>query len=70
MEGFESFGTGSALCKVLEALSVHDGLEIKQGAIENFVDYNEVKFLNLSQLNGRILQPQFDGFCAVLTSAL
>lgn len=70
MEGFESFGTGSALGNVLEALSMHDGLEVKQGAIENFVDYNEVKFFDLSQLNGRILQAQFDGFGAVLTPAL
>ncbi len=70
MEGFESFGTGSALGKVLEALSVHDGLEVKQGAIENFVDYNEVKFFDLGQLNGRILEAQFDGFGAVFAPAL
>ncbi len=70
MEAFDSFGPPSALCTVLEALSVHDGREIKQGAIENFVDYNEVKFFDLSQLNGRILQAQFDCFGAVLTPAL
>jgi hypothetical protein len=70
MEGFESFGTGSVLGCIFQSLSVHDGLEIKQGAIENFVDYNEVEFFDLSQLNGRILQAQLDGFGAVFTAAL
>jgi hypothetical protein len=70
MKGFESFGTGSMLSTIFQSLSVHDGLEVKQGAIENFVDYNEVEFFDLSQLNGRILQSQFNGFGAVLTAAL
>jgi hypothetical protein len=70
MEGFESFGTGSVLGYVFQSLSVHDGLEIKQGAIENFVDYNEVEFFDLSQLNGGVLKAQFDGFGAVFPAAL
>jgi hypothetical protein len=70
VEGFESFGTVPALGNVLEALGMHDGLEVKQGAIENFVDYNEVEFFDLCQLNGRILEAQFDGFRAVFAPAL
>jgi hypothetical protein len=70
VEGFESFSTGSALGNVLQSLSVHDGLEVKQGAIENFIDYNEVESFDLGQLNGRILQTQFDGFGAVLSPTL
>jgi hypothetical protein len=56
VEGFESFGTGSVLNCIFQSLSVHDGLEVKQGAIEDFVDYNEVKLFDLGQLNGRILK--------------
>ena len=68
IEGMEGLCPGSALCCVFESLGVHDGFEIKQSTIEDFVDYNEVKLFDLSQLQSGIFKAQLNGLSAVLAA--
>ncbi|MEY4663589.1 MAG: hypothetical protein RLZZ239_2062, partial [Pseudomonadota bacterium] len=59
-ERLEGVRPGSALNVVLEPLGVNNRFEVKQGTIKYFIDYNEVKFVGLCQLDGGILQAQFN----------
>jgi hypothetical protein len=69
-ERLEGVRPGTALDVVLEPLGVNNRFEVKQGTIKYFVDYNEVKFVGLCQLNGRILQAQRNDVWGVFATAL
>ena len=60
MQCFEDFGLCTKLRGKPETLSVDDRLEVKQRALKQLVDYNEVELLDVGYLKCRVLQSQRD----------